>query len=66
MPGSTVSALSGTTRISNSFKKIMGNIIYSPVANMDVGFEMGWFKRETIDQKNGQAVRTQVALTYKF
>ncbi|MBY0462150.1 MAG: porin [Alphaproteobacteria bacterium] len=66
MPQSAVSALSGTTRISNQFKKVMGNIIYSPVNNMDVGVELGWFKRQTIDGKNGQAVRTQVALTYKF
>eukprot|EP01037_Dinobryon_pediforme_P017334 gene17334-17525_t len=66
MVNSTVAPLSGTTRISNQFKKIMANIIYSPVANMDVGFEVGYFKRETIDHRNGQTVRTQLALTYKF
>lgn len=66
MPQSTLSSLSGTTRISSQFKKVMANIIYSPVTNMDVGLEVGWFKRETIDQKNGQAVRTQLAFTYKF
>ncbi len=66
MADSTVAPLNSTTRISNQFKKVMANIIYSPVANMDVGFEVGYFKRETIDHKNGQTVRTQLALTYKF
>lgn len=59
-------SLTGTTRVSNQFKKVMANIIYSPVTNMDVGLELGYFKRETVDHKNGQAVRTQLAVTYKF
>lgn len=59
-------SMTGTTRVSNQFKKVMANIIYSPVGNMDVGLEVGYFKRETVDHKNGNAVRTQLALTYKF
>ena len=58
--------LTGTTRVTSQLKKIMGNIIYSPVNNMEVGLEVGYFKRETVDHKNGQAVRTQLAVTYKF
>ena len=56
----------GATRATSKMQQAFINLMYKPVASVEVGVEYGHFKRTTVDDKNGTGDRVQMGVTYKW
>ena len=61
-----VPTAAGTTRVTSKMQQAFINLVYNPVASVEVGLEYGHFKRTTVDDKNGTGDRVQMGVTYKW
>jgi len=46
--------------------RVSGNLIWSPVARVDIGGELIWGKRQNKDKANGTATQLQLSAKYRF
>ncbi len=47
-------------------RRASANLIYSPVAKIDLGWEMIWGRRENKDGKNANAKQVQASVKYRY
>jgi hypothetical protein len=55
----------GTLAISRN-RSIFGNVIYTIVPNVDVGLELAYQETDWVNAKDGENIRLQTAVIYKF